>query len=463
MTEAVAGESVSMMSAVRILGSMLMSRARFVKNGLTTFAGNRKMNEALGYADNPQAEDFRYRYERNELAAAIVDAYPDECWAGETEVGDDDNPQVETPFEKAFVALSNSLSLWDILHRLDKLAGCGRYSCLLIGTTGDLATPVGKTKQIFFLTPFAENDVEIGTYDENIQSPRFGQPETYKFKRLDRKDSSLGKVVHWTRVIHFADRVTDDPIHGESRLKRVWNRLDDYDKVIGSGAESFWQRANPITQFDVDKDLNLSPDGKKELAEQVDELENGMRRKVRTRGVTINTIDGEPVDFSHQVDVIVTSIALGEKIPKRILAGSERGELASSQDQKAFNKRVQMRRVRLCEAKLLRPLIDRFIEFGVLPTPKNNAYTVWWEKIEELDEVQKGELASNLSKLNTQMGEVIVTPDEIRDQVWGWDPLSDEERAEYEIEDPVVEEETQEEIEARAAADAVVINGTRIQ
>ena len=44
---------------------------------------------------------------------------------------------------------------------------------------------------------------------------------------------AFNRKVHWTRVIHIAESTLENPIYGIPRLRPVYNRLMDIEKVTG--------------------------------------------------------------------------------------------------------------------------------------------------------------------------------------------------------------------------------------
>jgi hypothetical protein len=78
-------------------------------------------------------------------------------------------------------------------------------------------------------------------------------------------------------------------------------------------------------------------------------------------------------------------------IPKRILTGSERGELSSAQDKLEWIAYVTSRREEHNEPMILRPFIDKCIEIGVLPKPAK-PYTIVWDKLFSLSDKEKVEM-----------------------------------------------------------------------
>ena len=96
----------------------------------------------------------------------------------------------------------------------------------------------------------------------------------------------------------------------------------------------------------------------------------------------------------------------------RILLGSEAGSLASTQDENNFKENVMNRQIDFCENVIILPLINWFIEHGVLPTPKNDFKLEWPNLIPE-DTAQNYKnadvVATALQKyMNTENAEAVM-------------------------------------------------------
>jgi len=428
------------MSGLRAMASALVSRARFGRTG-TTYDGMRDVDAALGYKQDLDVADYRRRFDRNEIAAAVVEAYPIATWRGGGELVEDEDPETVTPFEEQFAALAERLQVWPRFQRADVLAGLGEFAIIVIGSrrSADLAAELPKMKgpdDVIYLSVYSKQDAEIGALETDGTSERFGQPKTYLVdtsrtaSRLTSQRGTSGprREIHWSRVIPIADGLLEDDVNGTPRLQRIWNRLDDLDKVVGGGAESFWQRAQQGMQLDIDKEIKLSEDGKKALQAEVDEYMHGLRRVMRTQGMRIEMLGSDVANFNPQADTILTLIAGGARIPKRILTGSELGELASSQDETNFAQRVSDRQTNWAHPYCVKALVDRLVKYGALPAPET--FVTVWPDDEGLDEVEKAEITAKYATANNQNvqagGRPIVSENEIRDSILGFEPLEDD-------------------------------------
>ncbi len=443
-------QSTSQIAEIRAAASVLIERMQFLRQAGISFKGERDLYEILGYERLLTNRDFRDRYARGGIAGRIVDAFPKATWRGGWELIEDEDPQTDTKFEKTWRELANRLKIGAVLQRADILAGLSTYAVVLIGAKGsanlDEELPRGNPDDLLYLTPFSggggpgasqrrsmtiDADATIQTYVTDTSDERFGLPLTYSLKRTDFSVPTFVKTVHWTRVIHIAEGILDDEVFGQPALERVWNLLDDLDKVTGGGAEAFWLRANQGLQLDIDKEMDMTPEEKEALKTQADEYQHQIRRMLRTRGVSVNTLGSDVANFSNPADAVLTQIAGSKGIPKRILTGSEMGELASSQDRDNWKDQVNGRQTEYAGPYIVRPLVDRLIKFGYLPTPKKGptAYEVRWPHIQVLTEQEKYQGAQAWASANQTAGKPVFTVDEIRDRWYGFEPLTEEQIA----------------------------------
>lgn len=443
-------DTVEQSPRLRQLATSILDRFQFFRQAGITFKGMRDLYEILGYERILTTIDYRDRYARGGIAGRIVEALPKATWRGDMEIVEDEDPKNKTPFEQAWYDLEIRLKIKAVLQRADILSQLGYYSVVLIGAPGDFSDelPRGTPDKLLYLSPFSGGggpgirsgantrdagsglatsygDAIIQAFDTDTTSPRFGLPMTYQLRRIDVVSPDLQRPVHWSRIIHLAEGCLDNEVYGQPRLERVWNLLDDLDKVTGGGAEAFWLRANAGLQLDVAKDMTLSQPEIDALKDQADEYQHQIRRMLRTRGVTVTPLTSQTADFQNPTDAIITQIAGALSIPKRILTGSEMGELASSQDRDNWKDQINGRQVGYAEPYIVRPLIDRLVTYGYLPEPAAGklVYEVQWPHIQTLTEQEKAEGAAKWASVNATAKVTVFSPDEIRDKWYGLDPL----------------------------------------
>ncbi len=394
----------------------------------TSFEGARDMYAVLGYNRDPDFDDYLQAYDRGDIAARIIDAKPESTWRRTPAISNDSNPNTFTEFETSWAQLAKQRKVFHYLERVDRLSGIGNYGCLLIGTDdvrkqNDMARPMAKLKKgpasILYLVPLTEASAEIATFDTDPGSERFGLPETYNVALTGLETSSVtlvpttitaqqGKfIVHWSRIIHVAEGLRENDVYGTPRLKAVFNRLYDVDKVAGGSAEIFWQAAKRIMVLQAKDGFN-GVDDNDAMTAMMDELIHGIRRVIDVQGYEVKTLDPSEVrpDEAFRVSLALISGVTG--IPQRILIGSEQGKMASSQDETNWNGRIADRQINFAEPTILRPFIDRLVKAGALPQP-GNEYTVTWQSLFELSDKEKAQIgllkARAISQFTGKAGE----------------------------------------------------------
>ena len=194
--------------------------------------------------------------------------------------------------------------------------------------------------------------------------------------------------------LHVAEGMLENDVFGIPRLQPVLNRLDDLEKVVGGGSEIFWLNGRGGLNLNADKDMDIRDPEK--LQEHAEDYAHQLTRILKTRGVDVRTLELSIADPDKHVSVLLDLIAGTTGIPKRILIGSERGELASSQDENNWTNRVKERRDNFCEPLMLRPFIDRLIALGALPQVED--YQIIWPNVVTLSALSRADIAQKVSQ-----------------------------------------------------------------
>lgn len=426
--------------------NILLARATFMRQAGITFGGARDEYEIFGYDRLITNKQYRDEYARGGIAGRVVDVMPDACWRGDPamELVEDEDPETDTEFEKKWKEIDAEFQICAKMQRVDRLARLSTYAVLLIGDGGNLDEEISGSK-LLYLMPFSggggpganadarmlsvDASCTIAEYDIDTRSSRFGLPSKYQLKRTDFASPDFQRPVHHSRIIHVAEGLLEDDVFGQPALERVWNLLADLRKVTGGGAEAFWLRANQGMHIDVDKDLTLDKgqyaDVITKLKEQSELYKHQLTRWIQTRGTKVEPLGSDVANFANPADAVITQIAGSKAIPKRILTGSEMGELASSQDRENFKDQINGRQTQYCGPIIVRQLVNRFIKYGFLPTPRKGvlAYQVKWPHIQTLTEEEKAKGALSWST-TTVDGKPVFTDAEIRDKWYGYEPLT---------------------------------------
>ncbi len=365
------------------------------------------------YPTSISKEDYKKMYDREGIAARVVGIYPDECWAMPPEVFETEEAD-KTKFELEWDELERSRRIFHYLQRIDVISGIGDFGLLLLGMSDgkELSDPIegidektgektGNSKhKLLYLKPLDETVIEIKKKELDIASPRYGLPTMYN---IQFQDGGLGagsdlstKMVHWTRVLHIADKRLSSDVYGTPRMKGVFNRLLDVRKIVSGSGEMFWRGGYPGTFFNLADDIteDWDSDAEEAFKEQIKLYSEGMQRYIVGSGFKdVKTMAPQIADPKGHVEVQVDMITMSLGVPKRIFLGSERGELSSITDQSTWNKRVSKRQEGYVSPMLIRSFIDRMIIFGVLSEIKE--YKIKWPDLDAPSDKDKAEVAKS--------------------------------------------------------------------
>jgi hypothetical protein len=419
--------------------SALLQRSGFARLLGQVFEGKRDYYEVFGYDRTLDTEQMWEMYHRGGIAHRIIHAYPDAVWGRPpqlhmhvdaptptTPTNPIVNPEPGTPpastpsisppgpppvnnWDNDWDKFARSVKLWDAIKKADILAGLGRYSIILVGTNqANMANPLRKGARITYLQPYSEYNVTISEWDRDPTSPRFGLPLYYNISpNRNRNRVNQGATVvapvaaafraHYSRVWHFARGTLESSVYGIPRYAPIWNYLMDLMKVVGSSAESYWMTAYQGLHANIDAEMEMNEDDAADLSDEVDEYQHGLRRFIRTRGVEVKTLGSKVADPRGAFDVVLTLISGTTGIPKRILLGSEAGQLASSQDRNNWAERIEEERSNYAEPAVIWPILQWLNDYGVMPMDLDAVQLLWPEAF-RMSPLERGQTAAQTAR-----------------------------------------------------------------
>jgi hypothetical protein len=470
---------------LKALSSVITSRANLAQKLGQSYGSDRDLYTALGYPANITFDRYKGRYTRQDVAKRVVNAYPDATWSG-TPVLQEDKGDDDTPLEKEWRELLARINLYHYMHRTDKIAGIGRYGVLLLGFNDgeDFSKPVkpGRNLQLMYVQPYDENHAEIKQKTTKKTDARYGLPEIYNIipdteQSSNRNAGNPGEQkattmsnsfdCHWSRIIHVADGALTSDVYGTPRMECVYNRLQDLEMLSGGSAEMFWRGAFPGFGFEIDPEATAPSES--DMEDEIEDYIHGLSRYMRLQGINIKELSPQVSSPKEAVEVQFQLVSAGTGIPQRILTGSERGELASSQDSNNWNARVMERRESFAEQSILRAVINRLVELKVLSAPGKEGYDIVWPAMSELDEekasIVKKNITEALAKYAATPGiEGVMTRFHFLTEVMGYEPdIVNEmlEAADKQIEEEDAQaREDQEEFERQKAEEEEMVEET---
>lgn len=382
------------------------------------FEGDRQLFDVLGYEAELDIENHVAMYKRGPgIARGIVDKIVHDCWDPDLEVVESDDTDVdETAFERQVKQFLDGeftrLSPIARLRAADRWARLLEFSVLVIGINdgnvvdGDpssLSEPVDEASidsldQINYISPFDQRSVdwERTTLVDDPTDPRYQLPETYN---IDFGDTGSHDV-HHSRVIHVVENPDENELKSDEIYRPIFNRLQDLQKVLGGSAEMFWRAAYPGLVLQPPTDADGVPmrfeDGGDGIAEQIKQYRHNISRVHKVTGSLekLDTTVASPVD---QVAVAVEDISAHIDIPMSMIRGNETGERATSEDRAMYHETAAGRRDQHCVPQLLSPLLERLIEWGLLPETESGngtSFSVEWPPLETESEADEAEVAS---------------------------------------------------------------------
>lgn len=484
--------NVGLRREIRVISNAIASRTQFLRR-LTD--PKKDIEAECGHPEFISTADYKLKFERGDVADRIIRLYPEECFSEPPLIYETEDED-ETDFEKRWKELNETWRLSSILLRADVLSGVGRFGIIVLGINDGKSLdqpvevvvneakrlsalaatpneeddgvepddlPEGPKYRLLYLRTFDESLVTIKKLETDPTSIRFGHPLVYEVKVWNEntvneagevqapatssgfnKTLPDGKVVgttmdvHWSRVIHLCDNRTTDDIFGQPRLKKVFNRVLDLHKVTGGSGEMFYKGGFPglsLETLPTDEPVEID---KAATKDEMEEYYNGLKRYIALEGMTAKSLAPQVADPGPHADLQLRLISIALSCPWRIFTGSEVGQLASGQDVKAWNGRVQTRRVEYVSPFIIRPFVDRLIVLGILPKPEGSPddeapsrtdglpkYLIHWNDRNAASEQEKAEVAEKrtnaIAKYVSGGCDQVIPPEHFLELIIGFD------------------------------------------
>lgn len=397
----------------------------------------RDFNREFGYPTSISSTMYQNIFDRSGIAYRLISMLAEDCWKASPNVYEDENPEVKTLFEETFYSIGKRLRgetsyydttqegnpLWSILKKLDITSGIGEFGIAVLGfddgetldtpiegfeeePNSDLSQPYAdgirflapfsypregtltKTRNLIYIRVFPQTLVSISEFDQRSYSPRYGEPLYYEVHvanpRVDSETFSPTNTyrVHWSRVIHVPSD-NDRP-----RLENVYNYVLNLEKLLGGSAEMYWLGAFPGIQVSTHPNLGTEVDVDTEATK--DELElfmNGMQRFFILTGMDAKTLAPTVVSPEPQINVQIAAICAAKEIPLNIFLKGRVGEPTQDGSDEIWDEKIKGRQKTHIIPNIIIPVIDRFINVGVLPKPEK--WGVYWNNMHTKTDAEK--------------------------------------------------------------------------
>jgi len=378
----------------------------------------RDIDFECGYPEYITADIYRSMYDRNGIAERVVNIFPEESWAKDPLIKETTGTK-QTKFDKQIIELDEQHCIFSFMQRADAISGIGRYGVILVGLDDgkDLIEPVpgidlrtgratGKNNHsITYLRTFDESQARIVRYISDQSSPLYGMPEIYEIQfvnyHLDdasAEGTNTTENVHWTRLIHLADKRLTSEIFAVPRMQSSYNRLYDTRKMLAGSGEMYWRGAFPGISLETMPGFEDAVIDKEQTKLEMEAYMNGLQRYLLNQGLTAKSL---PPQVQSPRDFLMTqlhAIAITIGVPLRIFMGSEQAQLASAQDVRNFNRRIKKRQHRYLSPFVIRPFIQRLIDYGAINPPVKTysdgraKYMIKWPDVDVPTEKDQAEI-----------------------------------------------------------------------
>ena len=358
-------------------------------------------------------DQYYHMYARNNVAARVIETFPDYCWAAMPFVVD--GSKGESRWSKSVTALLTTQyklqdgvkqSLLASMKQLDVLGGIGGESLLVFGFKDGrrMDQPVSGVRgtEIAWIKLLHNGQFEVEKRDENEMSATFGDVILYKTKdfssRIDLNFSSQiapGRSIHASRCVHFKE--SNGLSYGTSRIQKCYNQLLDITKLSGASAEVYWLGAFSGLSIETDPAAQLSDPAYDKIMEATKKYFDGLGRALIFEGATSKLLYPAIVSPKDHFDLQITMISIATAVPRRFLTGAEAAKLASQQDTLNWMERVTNRREMFVGPRVVAPVVQRCIDAGVIAAPRDDTFNVVWPRSQSLALNERSDAARNMT------------------------------------------------------------------
>lgn len=405
------------LTAVVAQASSLMNQLR-ERSNYWSGIGFQTIEKALSYPETASISyhDYRARYARQDIANRVIKSPVGLTWKDDPKVFS--TVEGQEVFEKEWDTLVSQVDLYTNCSRADLLARIGRYSVLFLGfnDTTDLRNEVRQGSSLMYVTPIAEPNVAIETWEKNAERETYGTPLMYKLSIETEGGDSTMRMVHASRVLHIAENTVESRYTGIPALQPIYNRLLGVEKLAGGSPEMYWRGARPGYAASSSGNVLATQEQIDQFKESISGFVNNLNRWLYAEDLKIQSLAPQVVSPKEHMDVQIQLISAATRIPVRILVGSERGQLASDQDERAWLSFIEERRDEVGKKLFLTPLIDRLISYGALSDPVE--YAILWDPLIVISEKDKAEIARLYSSAIKQYDDAVMIKDSIPPEIF---------------------------------------------
>lgn len=245
---------------IRAVENVLTARQEFFAQLLDP---RRDYERECGYPSTSVATADLYKqlYDREHLANRVVEALPRECWQVSPRVQENDTPEIDTEFERAWKDLGSGIGtdgpswyessqgspIWEYLCRADILSGIGHFGVLLLGLDDGQPLEQPVDGSIVYDSPATNAELEKLKALPNLTANEvtaiqklMGTDAQYFGATLPQKAGSA-QAGYYGPIVGATERMPDKP----SKKRRNLIYLRVFDESLVQIVRYEWNILNP--------------------------------------------------------------------------------------------------------------------------------------------------------------------------------------------------------------------------
>ena len=376
-----------------------------------------------GYTSGVEFSNTYAMYERNAYAKAIVDRPVDKCWQDNPVILTSEDRKGKSPnsFESEFEKFARKTELWFKLKELDRMQSIGQYAALLIEVKDgqDLSSELDSfdLKNVYGLKIVSEGMLQPSTYVTDPTKERYSLPITYQLdltEEGDRNpDSDTSTIVHYSRLIVWAEGAPNDGIYGTSSLENPFNALINIEKISGAGGEGYFKSArgsmtmNISTESDLNKlaemyGVNLA-DLPEAISEQVDDFNKNFDAVLAAQGVDFKPLQISLPSPKDYMQIYKEELSASTGIPATEFTGQQVDQRSSTENSKQMYSMCESRREGFLN-RMITKTINWFMDHKAL---SQSEFFIHWEELYQPSLADKLELVAKMVEANAKHAETL--------------------------------------------------------
>ena len=279
-------------------------------------------------------------YLHTRFARLVVDRPADDATRRGWKIEVDDGEAGVDPFAEHLSRLDVQFKLREAMKTAGIYGGAGVV--MILDDDGTMDEPLqGNVRGVKALHVFSRHELHPATWYEDIEHPKFGDPETYWLHPRKRHSAQVAPRVHADRVIRFPGlpipdgAVVDYDGWGQSKIEAAFSSLVDINTATDSVREAIKQFQYGVLSLKNLQSILTGPDGDADNEQFRNRLEAIEEGKSTTRMIVIDAEDeyrNETSSFTGLIEayrIKQQNLSATVRIPITILFGQSPSGLST--------------------------------------------------------------------------------------------------------------------------------------